>query len=302
MVGDIMRKTIFDLLDKSISFVDEYERLSSMVYKDKCINYNGDNYSYIEIFDKFLADWKYRGAMTSYYEIAENIGLVDYPSYSSEESCLYLCELILNVRSFLLYKKNIIEPTEEVFCGYHTIAVEEMPNLTLNDKLIYDNVNYVISKLGYKEIKEEEYKITLIRDNADAISTALLVEEESLASLILNYNDFKIANNVEVKRQIIFNIGKYFEPKRNKLKEINSKLETNIFMALNNFHIRHNNISGKDKIAYIAKLSDEEFLDLYDKTYHLLLLAFRLIQLPNIIKEFEDIRQGKLSQKEESPF
>lgn len=293
---------MFDLLDKDISFSSEYDRLNTMIYKDKYINYNGNNYTYIEIFDKFISEWKYRGLMTSYYEVSDNMGLTDYPNYSSEESCLYLCELILNIRNFLLYKKSIIEPDEKAFCGYNNFSADDIPSLILDDKLLIDNVNYILSKLGYKDIKEEEYKVTLIKDKADVISTALLVEEKSLASLILNYNDFKIINDVEAKRQIIFNIGKYFEPKRKTLRGINSKLEDNIFMALNNFHIRHNNISGKDKIDYITQLSDEEFLDLYDKTYHLLLIAFRLIQLPNILKEFDDIKKSKLSQKEELPF
>ena len=31
-----------------------------------------------------------------------NIGLTDYPSFDAEEACLYLIELVLNIREFLI--------------------------------------------------------------------------------------------------------------------------------------------------------------------------------------------------------
>jgi hypothetical protein len=148
--------------------------------------------------------------------------------------------------------------------------------------------------------KEEDYKILLVKKDADAISTAIAVSNIDVSSLIMQYNDFKIAENVNEKQKILFALAKYLEPKRAELKEKNSKLEQNLFMAFNKLHIRHNYLEGKDREEYTANLKNKELLDWYDRTYNLSLIAIRLLELNEMVKPFEEIRKQYFDTKKDS--
>lgn len=285
-----MRKTIFDLISKNIDFRNEYERISSMIFNDKIICFDEEYYTYIEIFNKFIEDWKYRGICTNFNEIADNIGLTDYPSFSAEEACLYLIELILNIREFLLYKKEMLEPNYENYNRYGLYYDAEETSLIINDKILYDNIMIILNELGYSYIKKEEYKIVLVKENADATNTALIVEDESISDTIMQYNDFRIVNNLNAKREILLSLGQYIEPLRKDIKNKNSELEDYIFFCLNKLHIRHNNKSGKKSNEYVAIMKDEELIKWYDKVYNLILIAIRLIELPKEFNEFKELK------------
>lgn len=287
-----MRKSIFDLIDKEIDFVNEYARLYDLIRIEKLLEFNDCPYTYIKMFDKYISEWPYRGICTSFDEIAENIGITDFPNMSAEESCLYLCELILNIRKFFLDIKNRIEPGECEFL----YDPNDYDYLCLNDKILIDNVNYIIQKLGY-ETKNIDDKIILIKTNADVISTALIVEED-ISNLILNYNDFKIANNLKAKKDILLSLGHYIEPKRKEIKNKNSSLEDYIFLCLNKLNIRHNNKCGKEKNEYVKNMTDDELINWYDKLYDLILIAIRLLELPNSFKEFKELKTNIMKEKE----
>ena len=67
----------------------------------------------------------------------------------------------------------------------------------------------------------------------------------------------------------------------------------NISFALNNFNIRHNNITGAKANEFIKNINDKELIVLYDKTYFLMLIAFRLIALKEFEEDIEDIKKSK---------
>lgn len=290
-----MRKNIFDLIDKELDFRNEYVRLYDLIRVQKLVVFNDYKYTYIDIFDKYISEWEYRGICTTFDEIAENIGITDFPNMSAEESCLYLCELILNMRKFLLYIKNKIEPPEDAYY-YGMYNEEDYDYLYLNDKILVDNINYIIQKLGY-EIKDIDNKVILIKTNADVISTALIVEDD-ISNLILNYNDFKIAKDIKAKKGILLSLGQYIEPMRKDIKGKNSSLEDYIFLCLNKLNIRHNNKSGKEKNEYVKKMTDEELINWYDKLYDLILIAIRLIELPNTLNDFKALKKNIIESAE----
>lgn len=282
-----MRKSIFDLIDKEIDFRNEYERLYQLIRIQKLLVFNDANYTYIQIFDKYISEWPYRGICTSFDEIAENIGIIDFPDMSAEESCLYLCELILNMRVFLLNIKNKIEPPEDAFY-YGMYNSDDYDYLYFNDKILIDNVKYIIQKLGYEQ-KNIGDKIILTKNNADATSTAIIVEDD-ISDLILNYNDFKIAEDIKAKKDILLSLGQYIEPMRKEIKNKNSNLEDYIFLCLNKLNIRHNNKNGKEKNDYVKNMTDKELINWYDKLYDLILIAIRLVELPNAFKDFKELK------------
>lgn len=132
----------------------------------------------------------------------------------------------------------------------------------------------------------------LMKDKADPVATALIVEDESIASLILDYNDFRIENDLKAKKDILNSLGQYIEPLRKDIKSANSSLEDYIFFCLNKLHIRHNNKSGKDKIKYVANIKKKDLINWYDKVYDLILIAIRLIEMPNYFKDFKELKKN----------
>lgn len=121
---------------------------------------------------------------------------------------------------------------------------------SFNDDMMMGNINYILKELGYRIHKEENYKIRLVKEDTDAINTALVVENKEISNLIIQYNDFRIVNSINEKQKILFETAKFLEPKHSQIKTKNSDLEQNLFMAFNKSHIRHNNIEGKELKEY----------------------------------------------------
>lgn len=286
LLGDvIMFRSIYDILNKNIDYSKEYKKIKKMFLEEYFIDGSiNHSYTYGQIFNNYILKWKYRGTKCSLKEILDEIEQNTDCGKDPITDCLYLCELILNIREFLIFaKKNYFMSNDNIYI------------VQFNDEMLIGNILYILKELGYCLHKEEDYKIILVKDDADAISTAIVVEDNDISNLIMQYNDFKIVNNIKEKQKILFNIAKYLEPKRSKIKEKNKDLEQNLFMAFNKLNIRHNNIDGKDKEDYTSNLSKEELLQWYDRTFNLSLIAIRLIELKNIIEPFDKVRKEYFS-------
>ena len=153
------------------------------------------------------------------------------------------------------------------------------------------NIDVILKKLGYVPSKINKNQIRLRKNNVDALETAMIINNESISQMILDYIDFRIEHDINAKKDILNNLGQYIEPLRKKIKEANSSLEDNIFYFLNNLNIRHNNISGKAKIDYVANMSEEQMINWYDKIYNLILIAIRLIEMPKTFKELKKLKE-----------
>ena len=271
-----MQRSVFDLLNNKIDYEKEYDKLKKFMFENACVLRKLGFYyeeTYESIFDELIMDWEYRGTFTSLGDMWKALE-AELMWMNITEGLLYVCELILNIHEYFIYREDI-PPFEPA---------------VLNDKMYIENIHILLSSLGYKSHKEGNYRICLLKTDADSINTAQVVKSKELSELILNYNDFKIVNSVEDKKSILFELSQYLEPDRSKLKGINKSLDADISTALNNLHIRHNNLNGDNKKEYTSTLEEKEFINWYDKTYYLILLAFRLLELPDIQKEFTNLR------------
>ena len=269
--------TIYDIINKDINYEKEYKKIKDLVLNSDTIKCtNGLRYSYKYIFDSYIEYWKYRGTKLNIKEIISEIERKTNCGNDPINDCLYMCELFLNMREFIKY-----------ICRRHYIPGIYISDF--DDKILLDTVEFLLKTLGYKTYKVEEYKILLTKEDADSINTALIVENEDISNIIMQYNDFKIVNNVKEKQKILQSLANYIEPKRKELKIKNSKLEKHLFMAFNKLNIRHNNLEGKEKEEYTSNLTESELLNWYDKTYNIILISIRLLELDNQIKPFEDI-------------
>ena len=161
----------------------------------------------------------------------------------------------------------------------------------ISDKLMIDLVYEILDSLNYEILIKEDYQCFIIKKNTDSEETAKVIEDDGIATKILQYNDYTIVNDIEAKRTILKHLADYFEQQKEEIKKCNTILENNISFALNNFNIRHNNIAGKNENDFMKNINESEAIKLYDKVYFLMLIAFRLIALKEFEKDIEDIKK-----------
>ena len=162
-----------------------------------------------------------------------------------------------------------------------------------------ENIEILLKHMGYKSYKEKKNQIKIRKNNADALETATIVEDGNIADLILDYNDFRIENDLKAKKDILNGLGQYIEPFRKDIRNASNNLEDYIFFSLNKLNIRHNNKSGKEKTYYIAKMKKKDLINWYDKVYDLILIAIRLVEMPNYFKDFKELKK-KIIEEEPS--
>jgi len=307
-----MRKSIYDILGKKINILNEYEKLYDLFNNERIYSYSGRNYSLADLFDLFIVDWEYRATYRNIEEILLDLELDEETTEEvAMQDILYLIELILNVEDFierknavfnkqyfdyddrnvdLIYKKsNIIAENIEILLkelGYKSYdsTREEILDSTL------DNIPIILEKMNYK-FENIEDRIILTKRNSDVDSIISKVPKD-ISVILLEYNDFRIENDLKAKKDILNSLGQYIEPLRKDIKNANSSLEDYIFFCLNKLHIRHNNKSGKDKINYVANIKKKDLINWYDKVYDLILIAIRLVEMPNYFKDFKELKKN----------
>lgn len=68
IVGDVMHKSVYNILGKNINFANEYEKIYEMFNDDYVIIWRHCSYSWASFFEKFIDEWKYRSIYTTVEE------------------------------------------------------------------------------------------------------------------------------------------------------------------------------------------------------------------------------------------
>lgn len=275
-----MRKSIFDIVSESMDLKTEVHRIIKMssVEDVLCV----DKYSYKTLF-KFVdaycfQKWKSRGHCISvndflyalHYEQLKKSAEVDV------NSMLTLVELVYNF--WYLTNDKFDEDYDLKWCGnyYH----------------LQDVMNDLLSQYNHKAYyAEETEQVFVIEDKEDVTAVAEIINQE-LALDIIKYNHRTLQGDIDTKKAILLRLGSELEPKRKQLHDLNSKLEDNLFFALNNLNLRHNNRSKKDKNykEYVAKMRKDRLEKWYDEVYQMMLLAFLLIDNVDRSNKFDDLK------------
>lgn len=288
-----MRKSIYDILGKRFNIVNEYEKLYELFTDEKVYKYGIYTYSLANLFNKFIEEWKFRATYRNTEEILNDLNLMeDTDEEHAMNDILYLIELILNIDLFIENKTKDLDKKYFDYDDKNVTLIYKKSNITM------ENIEILLKELGYKYVKKPKDKILLRKNNVIAIETAQIVENNSIADLILDYTDFRIENDLKAKKDILNSLGQYLEPLRKDIKKIDSNLEDYIFFCLNKLNIRHNNKSGKKKIEFVSKLKKKEIIAWYDKIYDLIIIAIRLLELPNSFKEFKELKTKIINEKE----
>lgn len=276
-----MPKSIFDL-EVRLDFEKEYRRIMEIIDSPIFSTSHQSGLSFYQIINSIFQFWPYRRTartIDEYFEL-KNLRFGDFSS--SKEEKLYDIQFMLD---FIYW---IIDRNRKISKMYDSIRIRSIIEDLLESNrhhfvLITDNIEEVIESLNM-DIQEINDHITFIKRNADVDSVLTQLEEEpDIRLLLLSYNDFRVENSLEDKQYIIRKLADWLEPQRNKYKSINPKLTSDVFAAINNGNIRHNNIK-----QWSFK-TDEDQLKMYDKIFKMILHLIREEDVKKIREEIKTL-------------
>ena len=117
-----------------------------------------------------------------------------------------------------------------------------------------------------------------MKRDADVDSVVDLVDGD-IALLLLEYNDFKVVNNLKRKKEILKSIDLYIENDKSHFSKIDKDTYNSIGYIMNKFGINHV-IDDKYK-----NINEEELLKWYDKCYKLCIHLIRKREIDKINNE-----------------
>lgn len=249
----------------------EYSKLYDLFYgKNK-----RDGKSLADIISMNFECFYFRGTCLDLEEFDEAYGFrfVEQPQDFSMDYLVSFCEYIYN---FVIHFESVYDIFEQ-----------------LNKSFYLQQIRKVIEAIGYMESFDTGLTIFVPKDNvAIAVSESKLIPE-NVSYKVIAYNHHSMKGDVEAKRVALLAFYNILEPYENKLSQLAASFKRNLFFAMNNFNIRHNNINPLDKTYYkkiVAEMSSNELEKWYDEIYQMCLYAFMLLEQNDRNKDFEDIK------------
>ena len=189
------------------------------------------------------------------------------------------------LRGNLYVEKDIFLYLLEFLANMTMLIENEKTNELLKRTVaILENIPKILEKMNYKLEKLED-KVIIVKRNSDVDSILDKVPED-ISMLLLEYNDFRICNDLKAKAKILKAIDLYLDNDNKKLKKqikgLDSTLVDSFETILNNMGINHQNNSDIYK-----SMSDKEKNQWYDKCFLLMIHGIRAIKINDIKKERE---------------
>src|SRR5699024_3518541 len=118
------------------------------------------------------------------------------------------------------------------------VLIKKEDSIELSQRAIatMENIPKILEKMNYK-LKELEDKVIIVKRDSD-VDSILTVVSEDIADILLEYNDFRIKNNIEEKKKILKKIDLYIE-KNIKIKSFDKGLDDSIGTIVNKMGINH---------------------------------------------------------------
>lgn len=171
--------------------------------------------------------------------------------------------------------------------------VSHKKGLSKQKKTIFDNINYILEHTNHEWKKASDGNFIIVEKNKTATMAAQLVDDSTVAFELIEYNHFALKGRLAEKKAILVSIAGYIEPILNS-KTLSAagykQLESNVGFVFNNFHIRHNNKEGAKANDYMAKISDKDLEEWYDKAYELALSVIIINDYLSIGKELDAVK------------
>lgn len=278
-----MVKSIFEL-EKRTDIRKEYLRIEKYLAKPQFRNFDGyyNNNTFWSMVNSCFKLWPYRYTATNVNDFFDLIELPMKVEKMNDTEYFYYLQFIYDFVMWVAshyYNANIygINFNKKIFDLFINNQ-DEFDLITTNIKIIMEFSNYSIEKIN------DHY--TFIKRDADTDSILSIIENENdLRLALLEYNDFRIENDINEKRIILKKLGDYLEPKRKEFNSINKSLTDDIFYMLNKFYIRHNN-DGNIKFD-----SNTDYIKWYDKLFKMIIHLIRSKYILDVQKELKDYKK-----------
>lgn len=268
------RKSIFEL-EKRIDVLDETRNLISFLYKKDTFSWNNHyNESFISMVNYYFPSWSYKKSALSCQQYFELYG-IDVRRLT-EESCLYLLEFLLNICSWI--------PAQIEYQSSYSSFRDRNEQLISG---IETSINSILEGVNYKAKKVKD-KVLIYKRNADVDSTISLTSNSDLATLLLQYLDFRNQNSVVEKGSILASLNIWIEKNKEEYKKINNQLYKDVSAIINNIGSRH-------KENMDPPLTRKEKLHWMDNCFHLMLYLIRSVELKSIQNELNEVFKPRIS-------
>ena len=253
-------KTVFNTKPKKENKQEFCNRIVELL---NSISYKENGYSYRDGRQMLESMFRYCPLNKGYSSIKDllyeaNINYCDIfklrDSYEiSDEEIFVNIDIIVNC--FYSFKKNA-----------HRHFTNENDAFEIIE-LMFKAINIYLLSYGYKLVFNEEERKVLIVETEIAIDIND-INDEKLKNEVINFYNYKNANDIEEKKKIMLILIGDLESRKNKIEKIlGSRIADMFTNYVNNFNLRHNNISEEYKKYYnkpIASLNDEELIKWYD--------------------------------------
>ena len=282
---------IFEALDNKFDLKEKIKNLSKLFLEKNYFASGGYYTTFDEYFNNYyFRKWKYSYGCYDLEEFKNQIGLSYTSDFMDRNSQFFYANNEVSAVNFLQYAYNA---TRFVRDSLH----KETGHINSNIQEFYDIFNnqfdYILSKIGQKLIKDpkENYYIIVPCNNKTA-RCADIQDKNDIAFLLFEYTSILLIGNVERKREILKLLANEVEPIVTAgLAKYNSGPVHDVFSelnsCLNNFNIRHNNLDPRKSKYYHKELitfSDNDYEEIYDVTYDLILDAYLLDEYSNKTK------------------
>jgi hypothetical protein len=290
----MMRKTIFDILSQDFDIDHEVENLWRLFsncritekpsYDDEWLigiglppHKRANSFSILDFVNKYaFANWKSRGTYISCEDLKSKLEIdkiLTSNLYREQNSLLILLEFIFN----MLYRCDFWINKNKVYY----VANKDY-------EMLINNAKQLLTRFGFTLcIYQEEEKIIIIEENTVATAVAEISKPET-AKKIIQYNHYSQNGDLEKKKEILLKFAHEMEPQIPKLKQINSNIESDLFLLFNKLNIRHNNTTGKKK-NNLFPMPNGKLEYWYDETYQLYLLAKLLLDNIERTKKIKEL-------------
>ena len=272
-----MVKSIFEL-ERRFDFNKEFNRLINLLDTRIYDNKSYRNQTFWTIANMSFLEWQYRLTATNISQYFEDLD-IDFNNISSCDNThkMYFLQFIDSYIMFLISNSKInyrVDFGGEVYKPYLTVL---------------KNIGHIISKLNFKrDIDEQNGTVTYIKRDADTDSILSIIEnEDDLRLALLEYNDFRIENDVDEKKKLIFKIYQFIELHKKDYQEKNNTLYKSISHIVNNYKIRHSN-------SCQISLNDSDTIEVYDICFKMMRHLIRDSYIKDSFKKIKEKHESNM--------
>lgn len=269
-----MRKSIFELMDTEIDYLDEIKKFELLFAKTTYFTRGNNRVTMERYIDTFhFKNWPFRNRFININELREELGILDPISIQN-----------ITLQNFLTYIEFIANMVD-------LLKFNGTKEMEIDMNVINKNIDLILAKLNFEIKQIDQHRLIIVEKNAAATAVADIVEKE-LANKVIEYNHFLLKGNIIRKSEILLTLSLKFEGIEKVLKGTEFKaLAEQIGYLLNILHLRHNNKEGKNANNHIKSMNDKDLEHWYDRTYDFLLLSFLGNDYSNYKAEIEDLKK-----------